>query len=136
MHISARADYAVRALLEIAASPDRHGRADEIVARQHMPRSFVEAILLDLRRAGLVHAVRSRGGGYTLAEDPSTISIGMIVRAVDGPLTRIRGLEPAEIEYDGAAKHLSELWQRAGSTVGDVLDHTSLQDVLDGRLSA
>jgi Rrf2 family protein len=132
--ISAKSEYAVRALLELAAREPALVKAEVIVADQQLPRKFVESILSELRRAGLVRSVRGADGGYSLARPASQISIGAVIRAVDGPLAEVRGLRPHETTYRGAAEHLPDLWIALRANVRRVLDETSLQQVLTGKL--
>jgi Rrf2 family protein len=145
--ISARTDYAVRALLTLAAAagPDRDGAddthtaavsVDVLVREQALPRKFLEAILADLRRGGLVTSRRGRAGGYTLARPADQIFLGDVFRTVDGPLAEVRGLRPHETAYTGAAEHLPVVWVAVRASLRRVLDETSLADVLDGNLPA
>lgn len=136
MEISAKVDYAVRALLELARREPDRVKTDVIVADQQMPKKFVEAILGDLRREGIVRAHRGASGGYALARPAKQITIGQIIRAVDGPLAEVRGLRPHETSYDGVAEHLPELWVAVRSSLRRVLDETSLAHVLGGRYPA
>ncbi|ACU72670.1 transcriptional regulator, BadM/Rrf2 family [Catenulispora acidiphila DSM 44928] len=136
MHISAKADYAVRVMLELAAHGPGVVKASVVIDHQDLPRKFIEAILVELRRADLVRSHRGADGGYTLARPAAAISIGSVVRAVDGPLAEVRGLRPHETEYAGAAEHLADCWVAARAALRKVLDETSLAQVLDGRLPA
>ena len=103
MQISAKTDYAVRALLSLAAREPELVKIDTVVTEQGMPRKFVEAILGELRRAGIVRSQRGADGGYALARPASDIKLGSVIRAVDGPLAEVRGLRPHETEYAGVA---------------------------------
>lgn len=134
MHISAKSDYAVRALLELATHGPEPVRGELLAVGQDLPRKFLEAILGDLRKAGLVHSKRGADGGYTLARVPSQISLGQVIRAVDGPLAEIRGLRPEQTSYQGAAEHLPQVWVAVRAAVRGVLDETTLDQVLSGRL--
>jgi Rrf2 family protein len=140
--ISARTDYAIRALLmlaeqaQAAPSPAVPVSVDTLASHQALPRKFLEAILRDLRRSGLVRTRRGARGGYSLAAAPSEITIGMILRAVDGPLAEVRGLRPHETSYLGAAAHLPTVWVAVRSALREVLDTTTLEQVRTGRLSA
>ena len=135
--ISARTDYAVRALLALA---ERQGTgagplsADELARRQDLPRKFLEAILADLRRAGIVASQRGPTGGYALAGEASEVTVGSVFRAVSGPLAEVRGLRPHETRYEGVAEHLPELWVAVRASLRQVLDETTLADVLSGNL--
>lgn len=141
MDISARTDYAVRAMLSLAqaqAQAQAEGAAavsaEVLAERQSLPRKFLEAILSDLRGAGLVVSRRGPKGGYVLGRPAAEISLGDVFRAVDGPLAEVRGLRPQDISYEGVAEHLPALWVAVRSSLRGVLDGTSLRDVLDGSL--
>ena len=107
-----------------------------MVSEQRLPRKFVEAILGELRRANLVRSQRGADGGYALARPASEITLGAIIRAVDGPLAEIRGLRAHETEYANVAEHLPELWVAVRSALRKVLDETTLAHVLNGRFPA
>lgn len=134
MQISAKTDYAVRALLNLASHAPELVKADRIVTEQRLPRKFVEAILGELRRAGLVRSHRGAEGGYGLAKPAEEITIGAVIRAVDGPLAEVRGLRPHETEYIGVAEHLPEVWVAVRASLRSVLDETTLAHVLSGDL--
>jgi Rrf2 family protein len=136
MQISARGDYAVRAAVELAAAYPRTISAQALAAEQEMPRKFLETILADLRRAGLVQSTRGVDGGYTLARPPADIAVGDVLRAADGPLAGVRGMRPEDTRYDGTAVHLQELWIAVRAAVRRVLDEVSLAEVAKGRLPA
>src|SRR6201991_705686 len=108
--------------------------AQAIAQDQNMPRKFLEAVLADLRRAGIVRAQRGAEGGYTLAHAPREVTIGSILRAVDGPLAGVRGLRPEETKYEGAAKNLPRLWVAVRAAVREVVDEVSLAELLSGRM--
>ena len=139
MDISAKADYAVRALLGLAAE-DGSGSEHKIVkietlaAGQELPRKFLEAILGDLRRAGIVRSQRGAEGGYALARPASEITIGDVIRAVDGPLAEIRGYRPEATTYGGAAEHLQTVWIAVRASLRRVLDEVTLAQVVAGEL--
>ncbi|TDC66270.1 Rrf2 family transcriptional regulator [Micromonospora sp. KC207] len=134
MQISARGDYAVRAALSLATAYPSLLSTQSIAAEQDMPRKFLEAVLADLRRAGLVRAQRGAEGGYTLARPPKEITIGAILRAVDGPLAGVRGMRPEETSYDGAAENLPRLWVAVRAAVRQVVDQVNLAEMTSGRL--
>jgi Rrf2 family protein len=136
MQISAKADYAVRAMLELAMHGPDLVKADLLISHQGLPRKFVESILGELRRAELVRSHRGAEGGYALARPPSKITLGSILRAVDGPLAEVRGLRPNETTYQGAAEHLPEIWVAVRQSLRRVLDETTLAQVLTGNLPA
>ena len=134
MQISAKSDYAVRALLHLAAHEPELVKVDTIVREQGLPRKFVEAILGQLRRAQLVRSQRGADGGYGLARPADQITLGAVIRAVDGPLAEVRGLRPHETTYDGVATHLPEVWIAVRAALRAVLDATTLAQVLSGEL--
>ncbi len=136
MEISAKSDYAVRALLGLAAQYPELVKADALIAEQKLPRKFVESILGDLRRAGIVRSQRGAEGGYALARPPGQITLGSIIRAVDGPLAEVHGQRPHETAYDSVAQHLPEVWVAVRMSLRRVLDQTSLAQVLNGKLPA
>lgn len=136
MQISARGDYAVRAALSLAAAHPSLMSAQAIAHEQDMPRKFLEAVLADLRRAGIVRAQRGAEGGYTLAHSPREVTIGSILRAVDGPLAGVRGLRPEETKYEGAAENLPRLWVAVRAAVREVVDEVSLAEMVSGKMPA
>jgi Rrf2 family protein len=136
MRISARADYALRAGLELAAawSSERLVTADEIARRQGIPRAFLDGILCDFRDAGLVTSRRGPNGGYRLARPANEITAGDVLRAVDGPLTLVRGCAPDGLEYPGVAEPLRGVWLLICSGVAELLDGLMLADLIaEGR---
>jgi Rrf2 family protein len=137
MRISARADYAVRAALQLAASPDDVPlKAESIADSQDIPHKFLEGILNDMRRGGLVVSRRGGNGGYRLARPAESISIADVIRAVDGPLVSVRGVRPPELSYTGPAESLLPLWIALRSNVREILEGVSLADVASSRLPA
>jgi Rrf2 family protein len=133
VQISAKSDYAVRALLSLAARAPEVVKIDEVVGEQQLPRKFLEAILGELRRAGLVRSQRGADGGYALARPAGEITLAAVIRAVDGPLAEVRGLRPHETAYTGVAEHLPEVWVAVRAALRSVLDETTLEHVLAGR---
>lgn len=136
MQITARGDYAVRAAVELAAAYPATVSSHTLATQQRLPHKFLEAIMADLRRAGLVRSARGAEGGYQLAQPPDEIVVGAVLRAVDGPLAGVRGQRPEGIAYEGSAAHLSELWVAVRAAVRSVLDEVSLAQVATGRLPA
>lgn len=135
MRVSAKADYAVRACAELAASP--HGdpvAADVLAAGQGLPVSFVERILGDLRRAGIVASIRGRSGGYRLAREADKITLAEVIRAVDGPLVTVRDERPPSLAYDGSAAALLDVWVALRVSVRGVLDEVTLESLVTGAL--
>ncbi|WP_306212150.1 RrF2 family transcriptional regulator [Actinoplanes sp. RD1] len=127
MHISARSDYAVRAMLAVAAGTDTHpARASALAEAQDIPFSFLQGILVDLRHAGLLVSRRGVRGGYILARPPAEISVGDILRAVGGVP---EGDGPAATARGAAAEAMRGVWAAAGQAVDRVLDSTTLADL-------
>jgi Rrf2 family protein len=123
VRISAKADYAVRAVMELAVVGEGVSlNAREIAAAQEIPQNFLENILAELRRAGIVHTHRGPGGGSSLARSPSAITVAEILRAIDGPLAAVRDLPPEQLVYSGAARNLPALWCRMHACLDDLLD--------------
>ncbi|WP_437054376.1 RrF2 family transcriptional regulator [Streptomyces sp. enrichment culture] len=130
MRISARADYAVRAVLELAVrQQDCPVRAEDVAAAQDIPHKFLEGILADLRRAGVVGSRRGGGGGYRLARDASAITVADVIRAVDGPIVSVRGERPTSLVYTGTAGPLLPLWVALRANVRRILEGVTVADL-------
>lgn len=135
MHISAKTDYALRALLALADSPpDIPVKGEALAAGQKIPRNFLENILTELRRAGIVASQRGGDGGYWLARPPAEVTLAEVIRVVDGPLANVRGLRPEKARYEGAAEHLGEVWVAVRASIRSVLESVTLADVVAGKL--
>jgi Rrf2 family protein len=133
MRISAKADYAVRAAAELAAAVDGAPVPAEVLARaQQVPHRFLEAILSDLRRDGIVTSRRGARGGYVLARPADKVTVADVVRAVDGPLVYVRSERPADLEYSGAASSLLHVWVALRANVRAVLEQVTLADLASG----
>ena len=137
MRISAKADYAVRAAVELAAAPDdRPVKAERIATRQGMPLNFLENILGELRHSGIVRSQRGADGGFWLAKDPQEVTVADVIRAIDGPLATVRGGPPEDEAYDGAARALPRVWIAVRKNVRSVVEQVTLADVASGELPA
>ncbi len=136
MRISAKVDYAVRALAELAATEGRPVKGDLVSERQGIPVNFLENILSELRRAGIVASQRGAVGGYWLARDPSTVSVADVIRAVEGPLADVRGAAPEDQEYLGPAAALKEVWLATRANLRAVLETVTIADIAAGSLPA
>lgn len=138
MHVSAKADYGMRALLELTAAyrenPRRLVKGEAIATAQSIPVKFLEGILRQLRQAGIVGSQRGAEGGYRLDRDPRTVSIADVVRALDGPLAAVRGERPEDLDYTGTSEHLREVWIAVRAAMRHVLENTSLDDVASGTM--
>jgi Rrf2 family protein len=133
--VTAKADYAVRAVIELADSKqDAPRKVDDIAQAQGIPVSFLENILTQLRSSGLVRSQRGPEGGYWLAQPPENVSLAQIIRAVEGPLVGVRGQRPEEIEYVGSAEMLQQVWIALRANLRKVLEHVSVADVASGKL--
>jgi Rrf2 family protein len=129
VYVSARTDYAVRAMLAVTAEHPRLVKAAGLAAVQDIPLSFLQGILLDLRRAGLLHSHRGVDGGYALARPAEEITVGDVVRAVGGALTTIRGLPTSTATYHGAATALHDVWVAVEAAIEGVVDHKTLAEL-------
>ena len=137
MYISAKVDYATRALLTLAEayaeSPDTTMKGETVAERQGLPVKFVENILVDLRRAGFVIAQRGAVGGYRLGRPANEIAIADVIRAIEGPLAEVRGLRPDSLRYEGPAEHLQDVWIAVRAALRSVLEKVTIADVLSGH---
>lgn len=160
MRLSARVDYALRAAAELAVltterttegrESAREGASDatardgatrpalltaeQIARAQDIPPKFLESILLQLRRGGIVHAQRGPEGGYRLARPPEEISLADVIRVIDGPLANIRGQRPEQLGYSGAARSLQEVWIALRASEREILELVTIADVAFGKL--
>ena len=134
MRVSAKVDYAVRALLELAVAEDGPVKGERIAHAQDIPLKFLENILIDLRHAGIVHAQRGAEGGYWLARPANEVTLGEIIRAVEGPLASVRGEPPEDVSYSGSAEHLRTVWVAVRASLRSVVDELTLADVVADRL--
>ena len=135
MQISARADYALRALCVLAtAEPGGVVKAAAIAEAQAVPRTFLDQILGDLRRAGIVESRRGPDGGHRLARPPYAITVADVIRVVDGPLALVHGGRPEAMIYPGPAEHLRDVWVAVRAALRQVLERTSLEQIVEGTL--
>lgn len=136
MRITAKVDYAVRAAVELAAAPPGPVKGEALAARQGIPVKFLENILSDLRRAGLVASQRGAVGGYRLARPPAEVSVADIIRAVEGPLADVHGTPPEELDYTGSAVPLQKVWVATRAALRSILEEVSIADIARGSLPA
>jgi Rrf2 family protein len=135
MRVSAKSDYALRALIEIASRTDNAPvSAEELGRLQDIPHGFLQAILADLRRAGIVMSVRGQSGGWRMARDAAGVSVADIVRAVDGPLVSVYGLRPEAVRYNDSATILQLVWIAARANLRDVFETVTVQMLASGDL--
>jgi Rrf2 family protein len=134
VRITAKVDYAVRAALELAAAEPAMVKGEALAERQGIPVRYLENILADLRRSGLVASQRGAEGGYRLASPASSITVAALIRAVEGPLADVHGTPPEEIDYPGAAAVLQRVWIATRASLRAVLEQVSLADIVADRL--
>jgi Rrf2 family protein len=135
MRVSAKADYAVRAMIELAAHADTGPRKGELIAdAQKIPMPFLENILAELRHNGLVQSRRGAEGGYWLSRLPREVTIAEVIRAIEGPLASVRGERPSELTYNGSAEPLQRVWMALRTNIRDVLERVTLADVVANEL--
>jgi Rrf2 family protein len=135
MRVSAKADYALRALIEIAARADSSAvSAEEIGKLQDIPHGFLQAILADLRRAGIVMSQRGQAGGWRMGRPAERVTVADVIRAVDGPLVNVYGLRPEAVEYNPAAAVLQHVWIAARSSLREVFERVTIQSLVDRNL--
>jgi len=136
MRVSAKADYAVRAVVELAAAGPGPVKGDRIAQAQSIPPNFLENILADLRNAGLVASKRGAEGGYWLARSADEITLADVIRAVDGPLANVRGLRSEQVSYEGSAERLRDVWVAVRASLRAVLEQVTVGELARGELPA
>jgi Rrf2 family protein len=129
VRVSAKVDYALRAMLELAAAGSLV-KAEQVATAQGIPQKFLEGILLDLRHAELVTSRRGVDGGYALGRPAEEISLADVIRAVEGPIATVRGVRPDDVHYEGAAAALAGVWIDLRAAMRGVLEDTTLADVV------
>lgn len=135
MRISAKTDYALRAAMELAATEEKWPvKGERIAVAQGIPLRFLENILTELRHAGLVESRRGAEGGYWLARPAAEIALADVIRAIDGPLAGVSGRRPETLDYDGSSEALRDVWVAVRASLRDVLERTTIADVVAGRL--
>src|SRR5271167_2575921 len=135
MHVTAKADYAIRAVVELAdSSQEAPRKVDEVAHAQSIPVSFLENILTQLRSSGIVRSQRGPEGGYWLAQPADEVNLAQIIRAVEGPLVGVRGQRPEEVVYAGSAESLQQVWVALRANLRKVLEQVTVADVASGKL--
>jgi Rrf2 family protein len=135
MRITAKADYAVRAALELAAAEDDEPvKGEQLAEAQDIPLQFLEHILLELKHARIIRTKRGVRGGYWLARDPSEITLADVIRAVEGPLANIQDSAPEDTDYPGHAELLKDVWIAVRANLRAVLERVTLADLTAGEL--
>jgi Rrf2 family protein len=134
VHVTAKADYAVRAALALARAHPDPMKGEEVAAAQDLPVTFTERILADLRRAGFVSSRRGGEGGYRLSVDPDRITVADLVRAVEGPMADVRGTPPDVLEYPPGTDALQRTWIALRVALRGVLEEVTVADLAADRL--
>jgi len=135
MRVSAKSDYARRALIELAAHADGAAiSAEELGRRQDIPRNFLQAILADLRRAGIVMSQRGQSGGWRLNREADEVTVADVIRAVDGPLVSVYGVRPEAVTYNPTATALQHVWIAARTSLRGVFERVTIKSLAEGRL--
>ncbi len=135
MRVSAKSDYALRALIELAGRDDGTAvSAEEVGKQQDIPHGFLQAILADLRRAGILVSQRGQSGGWRLARAADEVSVADVIRAVDGPLVSVYGLRPEAVTYNESAEVLQHVWIAARSSLRDVFEQVTIRALADRQL--
>ena len=137
MRVSAKTDYALRAIVELAAAGDGAPvKGERLATSQTIPLRFLENILLQLRHAGLVESRRGAEGGYRLARPADEIALADVIRAIDGPLAGVGGARPEALDFQGSAEPLREVWVAVRAALRAVLEGVTVADVAAGELPA
>ncbi|MGO9959973.1 MAG: RrF2 family transcriptional regulator [Solirubrobacteraceae bacterium] len=137
MRISAKADYAVRAVAELAAAAgEKPVKAERIATAQGIPLNFLENILGELRHAGIVRSHRGAEGGFRLAKPATDVTVADVIRAVEGPLASVRGGPPEDASYGGAASSLPRVWIAVRANLRHVVEEVTIADVASAKLPA
>jgi len=138
VNISAKADYGMRALLELtgsyAVNPMAWLKGDAIATTQDIPMKFLEGILRQLRMSGIVASHRGAEGGYRLGRAPESITVADVIRALDGPLAAVRGQRPEDIEYHGTSENLQQVWVAVRGALRGVLESVTLADLASDHI--
>jgi len=135
MRVSAKADYALRAMIELAVLDTDHPvKGERIAQAQEIPLKFLENILGDLRHAGLVRSQRGVDGGYWLARPADEITVAEVIRGVEGPIANVRGVGPEQVEYAGSAELLRDVWIAVRANLRAVLEQVTIADLAEGEL--
>ncbi|WP_037577303.1 RrF2 family transcriptional regulator [Phaeacidiphilus oryzae] len=138
MRVTAKSDYALRALIEMASreggSAGSAVSAEELGRAQGIPHGFLQAILADLRKAGIVTSQRGPAGGWRLARRADEVSVADVARAVDGPLVSVHGLRPEAVTYNEHAEVLQHVWIAARDSLREVLEQVSIGQLADRAL--
>ena len=134
MHITVRVDYALRAMVELAAGEPNLVKGERIATAQAIPLKLLENILLDLKHGGLVRSQRGFEGGYGLAKSADDITLADVIRVVEGPLANVRGVRPESVGYKGLSEPLRDVWIAVRASLRTVLESVTIADIVSGTL--
>lgn len=134
MRLTAKVDYALRATCALAKARPQSMTSEDIAESEGVPRRFLETILTDLRRGGLIASRRGPEGGHQLVADPDELSLAAIIRIIDGPLATVRNLRPEQLEYTGASVHLAEAWLELRRYEREFLEGLTVGQVIRGEI--
>lgn len=134
MRVSAKTDYAIRAAAELASTDGDPVKGEELAEAQDIPLQFLEQILLELKKAGIVRTRRGARGGYWLARPASDVSLAEVIRAVEGPIANVQSAPPESITYRGNAESLQEVWIAVRASLRQVLESVTLDQIVSGNL--
>jgi Rrf2 family protein len=135
VRVSAKTDYALRAVVELAATGgDAPVKGERLATSQAIPLRFLENILLQLRHAGLIESRRGADGGYKLARPADQIALADVIRAIDGPLAGVSGARPETLDFHGSSEPLREVWVAVRAALRGVLEEVTVADVVAGEL--
>jgi Rrf2 family protein len=135
VRVSAKTDYALRAVVELAATGgDAPVKGERLATSQAIPLRFLENILLQLRHAGIVESRRGAEGGYRLARPAEEVTLADVIRAIDGPLAGVSGALPETLTFPGRAEPMRDVWVAVRAALRSVLEHVTLADVAAGEL--
>ncbi len=130
VRISSKADYAIRAVVELATLEDSWPvKAETLAAAQDIPGKFLLNILFELKSAGIVASQRGNEGGFRLGRAASEITLADVVRAVEGPLAQVGDVRPDQLEYKGSAEPLVEVWIAVREHIRSILESVSVADI-------
>ena len=137
MRISAKADYAVRAAVVLAAGgPNGPLKAEAIALSQEIPLKFLLNILSDLKRARIVSSHRGSQGGFQLARPAREITVADVIRAVEGPLASVHEILPEDVHYPPPSESLRHVWIAVRASLRSVLEKVTIADLAAGSLPA
>jgi Rrf2 family protein len=136
MRVTARVDYAVRALIELAAAGGGPAKLQDLATAQDIPAGFLEHVLRDLRAAGLVTSHRGSQGGYRLARPAAAITVADVIRVLEGPLANVQGIRPTDVTFPGVSAPMREVWVAMRAALRSVLEAVTIDDVARGEVPA